>query len=368
LEQDLAFKEDVPYLPGRAILSWGVLFVKRLAFVPLMILAACSKGSVNLTPPPEGQGFHFETEETAIPFGVEEQDCYFFQVPDNGEDVFVDKVEVAMNEGSHHMNIFRVRTIAGLDPANGELQTAQDGTGECFNSANWADWPLVINTQDDQDKVEWQLPDNVVHHFEPGEWLMLQTHYVNATTQKTPYKGHVEVNFWTREESDELIELGTVFATKQSIRICESNPTPTFEGSFSFVSDEPIHVIGANAHFHSRGKKFNMYSWDGTSTETPPTEDRFYQSTEWDHPPMARSPELDLEIPANGGVWYNCSYEWQEPPEDVGCDTLNDIDIAKGTAEEDVDCCYRFGGVVDKNEHCNVFVYYYPKVDDINIF
>ena len=30
--------------------------------------------------------------------------------------------------------------------------------------------------------------------------------------------------------------------------------------------------------------------------------------------------------------------------------------------EQAGDCCYVFGGNTDVGEHCNVFVYYYPKL------
>ena len=55
---------------------------------------------------------------------------------------------------------------------------------------------------------------------------MLQTHYVNATTQKTPGGGQVAVNLWTIPQSKVTAQLGTLFATDQNIRICESNPKP----------------------------------------------------------------------------------------------------------------------------------------------
>ena len=32
------------------------------------------------------------------------------------------------------------------------------------------------------------------------------------------------------------------------------------------------------------------------------------------------------------------------------------------------DCCYTFGPTVETSEHCNVFLYYYPKTQDINCF
>ena len=33
-------------------------------------------------------------------------------------------------------------------------------------------------------------------------------------------------------------------------------------------SPNPVHVIGANGHFHSRGTRFDIYSWDGVTPTT----------------------------------------------------------------------------------------------------
>ena len=118
--------------------------------------------------------------------------------------------------------------------------------------------------------MDWTFPDGVANVFQPDEYLMLQTHFVNANTQMTPADGKVTVDFWTMADSDVKNELGTIFATKQSIRICESNPTPTFSGSCNINSASPVQIIGANGHFHSRGKAFDIFTWDGTSTTTPP--------------------------------------------------------------------------------------------------
>jgi hypothetical protein len=109
-----------------------------------------------------------------------------------------------------------------------------------------------------------------------------------------------------------------------------------------------------------------MYTWDGTSTTTPPTSNRFYQSQSWSEPPMAHSPSLEVTVPANGGVWYTCSYRWQQPPQSIGCGTLNTFDQTKHmTPAAQQDCCYTFGPQVDENEHCNAFIYYYPKTQDL---
>jgi hypothetical protein len=177
------------------------------------------------------------------------------------------------------------------------------------------------------------------------------------------------VNLWTIAPEAVKAELGTLFATKQSVRVCRSNPAPTFQGSCQFNSPDPVRVIGANGHFHSRGKTFDIYAWNGVSTDLPPAADRFYRSQDWSEPPMLHSPELDVVVPARGGIWYTCAFEWRPPDRAVGCVALNEYDQKRYmTPAENQDCCYTFGPIVEMNEHCNGFVYYYPKRDDANCF
>ena len=88
---------------------------------------------------------------------------------------------------------------------------------------------------------------------------------------------------------------------------------------------------------------------------------------------MAISPRSRATRPSGGGVWYTCSFQWEDPSVLTNnvdtCATLNAIDAKKyGTPPSQQDCCYTFGWQVDLNEHCNAFIYYYPKTDDINCF
>src|SRR6218665_325875 len=362
----------------------GPLMKKLLAL--LALTATACTGTVEppeptpsdptaLEPVPLGQGFQFITQETEVPQGVERQDCYFFKVGEvaaaNGlapnEPINLHRVQIAQREGSHHMNIYRVRTLLELDPANGLFQPNSNGTGPCFNSANWADWPLLANTQQ-KGTLDWTYPEGVANVIQPDEWLMVQTHYVNATTQKTPQDfGKVWVNFWVMPKEQVKHELGTIFATKQSIRICTKNPKPTFEGICQISSKIPVQVIGANGHFHSRGKEFRIYAWDGMSYQRPAETERFYTSLTWDDPPMERSPELNLTLKAGAGIWYTCSYEWLPPP--VGCQALDAFDQKKNeTAADKLDCCYTFGPQVDQKQKRKAFGYYYPKQDDVNCY
>jgi hypothetical protein len=348
-----------------------------------LLVVACGHHSTSPTPesgtleaPPAGQGLQLTTGDFAVDAGTEEQDCHFFKVRDlaaaNGFDpnqpMYLHRVQIAYKQGSHHMNIFRVRTIKDLDPANGDVQRSVNGQAPCSKSPNWSDWPLIANSQTGGG-FDWTYPDGVANELDPDETLMLQTHYVNASTQKTPAGGHVDVNMWMIPKEQMKFQMGTIFATKQSIRICASNPTPQYSGTCQFKSGQPVNVIGANGHFHSRGKEFQMFSWDGQTVAQPPDSSKFYTSDHWDDPPMMHAPQLDAQIPVNGGVWYTCSYQWVPPPPEVGCDGLNALDKQLyNTPDDKLDCCYTFGNTVDRGEHCNVFAYYYPKQDDVNCF
>lgn len=368
------------------------LGLTSLAFVALLWNGCSSSSTGNTTEPlvtdpaklaapPSGQGVQLKTDLFTVPAGTEVQACYFFKVADLLKEAGMDptkplelhRVQMVIRSGSHHTSLFRVRTVTGLDPANGAVQVGTNGTGQCFVSSNWSDWPLVSNTQEQGD-IDWSYPDGVANEIDPSETLMLQTHYVNAATQQTAGgSGQAAIDLWSMDASQVKYQLGTVFATNQAIRICEHNPTPSFGAGCQFKSGQPVTIVGANGHFHSRGKEFDIYTWDGKTTTTPPESDRFYQSLDWASPPMLHSPDLSVPVAAGGGFWWTCSYDWQDPSQLTGgkdtCQTLNAVDAKKYmTPPAQQDCCYTFGGQVDLNEHCNAFVYYYPKQDNVNCF
>lgn len=286
------------------------------------------------------QGWQFDVPVFPVEFGEEIQDCYFFEVPYD-EPVYVNKITVAQNEGSHHFNVFRVKTIKGLSGKPGEKVAG----GECWKSINWSDWPLVSNMQS-KGVNEWELPEGVAHRFEPRELLMVQTHFVNATTQKAPLGGKAAVNFERIPPEKFKHELGTAFATNQGIEICPGEKDKRFETNCKIAKDTPITIVAANGHFHSRGRRFTMSIWDKFEGASDAL---FYESQAWNEPPFAR--DLSVVIPPGGGVSYAC--EFTVAPDSCG-------DPAK-------ECCFTFGPKVEQNEHCNAFIYYYPKRPDTDV-
>jgi hypothetical protein len=287
--------------------------------------------------PAPGTGFQIGTPKFDVPAGMEIQDCYFIAMPADKE-TWVQKIQIGQNPGTHHMNIFRRGTQVNLWGNPGDVVHG----AECWKSPNWADWPLVANSQISDPSApinNWQLPDGVAMKFEPGEVVMLQTHYVNATTQVTPGVGHVLVNFTTIDKSKVQHELGTLFATNQGIRACPGQ-RPSFTATCNFARDGDVTVIAANSHFHSRGVYFSISVNDPVTGTVGP---KFYENTDWQNPKWDNT--LHVTIPKNGGVEYECDYA---VPADA-CGNPND------------ECCFTFGGFVETQEHCNVFVYYYPR-------
>jgi hypothetical protein len=314
-----------------------------------LIAAGCgdSSGDVLLDPPVAGEGFQLDIPKFEVAAGDEVQSCYFFAVPGPaGQDVWVNHFKLAANVGTHHMNIFRVKTVVGLGGNPGDVVVSKNGTGPCFVSSNWADWPLVANTQQGGDTVDWQLPDGVGQKFTGGELLMVQIHFVNATTQKTPSGGRGDANFYTMPSAPAM-EMGTIFATNQNIRVCPGDTDKMFETHCKTPLSGAT-IIAANGHFHSRGVEFTMNVTDSLGNDMLPQP--FYTSTAWSEPPMTTG--LNIQIPDGGGVSWTCDFS----ADASSCGNPNDS------------CCFTFGGKVETQEHCNAFIYYYPKVQDYSCF
>ncbi len=321
----------------------------KISLLLVCAIAACGGAPIEVTLDAPARGFQLASDSFEVKSGTETQRCFFFAVPGTGSDpVYINRIVATQNPGSHHLNIFRVKSIVKLDGQPGDEVI----DGECFNSkaGNWADWPLVTNLQNStpgNNLNDWTLPEGVAHKFMPGEKLMMQIHYVNATTQKTPGKGKGLVNFYQVDASSVTKgELGTVFATNQSIRVCPGDSDRMYEASCTFAR-APVTIIGANGHFHSRGSKFEIAPYDRS---TDAVGDVFYTSTTWDDPPLLQ--KLNIEIPQNGGIDWRCHYTM----------------AATDCGDKSDRCCATFGGKVETQEHCNAFVYYYPKQQDANCF
>lgn len=300
---------------------------------------------MQLAPPAPGTGFQLATGAYSVPSGTESQKCYFFAAPQT--ETFFNHVSSALNPGSHHFTVFRVRTKVNLYGAPGDVV---DG-GECFKVSNWADWPLVTNQQNSDvghTTFDWQYPDGVAQRLAPNELLMVQIHYVNVAAQKTPSNAKGIVNFYSVDKSAVTAEMGTLFGVAHHVRVCPGDTDAKAWGSCELNKNtsgaKPVTIAAANGHTHRRGIKFTMGLLQSV---TDPAPARFYESSTWHDPVYAHG--LTVPVPAGGGVRWDCDYAMNASE----CGNPQD------------GCCCTFGPLEDTQEHCNAFIYYYPKTDDV---
>jgi hypothetical protein len=275
---------------------------------------------VQLTAPTAG--FQLEVPDFPVIAGSEVQDCYYFAAPIN-QPMYVHRLEVALNPGSHHMNLFKY--VGSDDPTHkpGDIQRG------CWDAVAFENYDLVFNSQNAGD-TDWTLPAGVSHYFQPGDMFMLQTHYVNASSQKTTLGvGKVLMNFYEAGPADTTYRLGSVFANNRAISL-----PPMAPSSFTTTCQIPaaVTLVAASGHFHSRGTEFDIGI---VSDVLGDNYNQIYQSTSWDSPPW-KTYDPGFAIQAGGAVQYTCKY-------------VNTTDMT-----------ITFGPHVEYQEHCNLFGYFYP--------
>jgi hypothetical protein len=95
------------------------------------------------------------------------------------------------------------------------------------------------------------------------------------------------------------------------------------------VFPHPVKLLALTGHYHFRGKEFTTNVWDGQTTG-----EQLYKFDGYTEPVFQRfSGKFQPEVP---GLEWTCQYE------------------------NDTDQEFTFGPFTDKNEHCNLFAFYYP--------
>lgn len=273
--------------------------------------------AIDLAPPTNG--VQLQTPQFTVEAGTEVQHCYWFKLASD-VDLDVVRIQVKYLTGSHHMNLFQTD------------EQFDDHDADCFKGVfspmGTNGYNLIVGAQ--TGAMDWQLPAGVGFHLKAHRQLMLQTHYVNASTQKTATGfGRVKVNLVSEPDASKITaHMGTMFANNVNVDI-PPRESRSFTTSCALAKEST--VVALTGHFHSRGKAFSVnLAPDGVD----PT-DEIYRSRAWDEPPFNVLTKA-VVIPAKGALQYTCDYQ------------------------NDSDAEVKFGPHVETDEHCNLFAYYYP--------
>lgn len=272
--------------------------------------------------PAPSHGVQIQTPLFEVETGKERQHCYWFKLPSD-VDLDVTRIEVKYLSGSHHMNLFQTD------------KDMPDGDGDCFTGVfspmGTNGYELLVGSQ--REAMDWQLPEGVAFKLKAHRQLMLQTHYVNAGSQKTPTgKGRVKVNLHDEPDKSKVkAAMGTMFANNVNVKI---PPRQAREFTTSCQIPHDATVAALTGHFHSRGRAFSVnVAADGRAAG-----EEIYRSRDWDEPPFTVL-ATPFKLPAGGALQYTCAFQ------------------------NDTDAEVKFGPKVETDEHCNLFAYYWPADD-----
>lgn len=280
---------------------------------------AAEAGASYLPPPPPGEGVQLALGPFDVPPGQEVQKNFFLKLPAD-RDVAVRRIQVAYPSGSHHCNIFKSDT-----------EQFEDHVEDSFDALPYEIFDMFAAAQ--TGALDWTLPEGVVIRLKRRQQLVVQTHWVNATTQKTPgNRGEVRINLWYARPEQARVNLGMLFAINPNLDIApRATRTETKVVDLAKLGHhEDVKILAMTGHFHSRGKAFEVHRFDGGVKG-----EQLYKSDNWSEPPFTRySPEPELK--AGQKMLYASTF-------------VNDTDQV-----------ITFGPRVETQEHSNLFMYFYP--------
>ncbi len=251
-----------------------------------------------LAPPGAGEGVQFKML-SHIDAGKEIERCQLVVAPPGG--LFVHKDEVRFTAGSHHVLLYK--TPYPSIPAKNRHGVAVNGAEvhDCASGAldAWEVNGVVAGSQSrDGDSIVGELPEGVAITIEPGAVLLMNTHYLNASS--APVDADARINLYTLPREQVKTEAGVMFFYNPFIRVPANG-----KGSAEMRCPVPhdISIVRVQSHMHRRGVGFVADLGDGAGA----VQDEIYTSHTWEQVP-AKTFEPLLQIKAGHSIDYRCDY------------------------------------------------------------
>ncbi|HEX3769539.1 MAG TPA: hypothetical protein VHV30_01685 [Polyangiaceae bacterium] len=247
-----------------------------------------------------------------VPAGGEVYKCQDFANPFGGQAVDIDRYDLTMNVGSHHMLLFyKAGATDGsvIDCPQGGLMTGPYTFGAQSRTATLA-YPAGIGAA------------------VPGTMgFTVQMHYVN--TSPTPITGQATVTMHVARPDTITQHAGVLNYVQTQFSIPPDNQPHVISATCDLTQD--VNILSTGAHMHQRAQSFVAAS--GATM--------LYQTDVWDDPPSkAFAPPLQL---AQGApITWSCTY-------------VNDTTGA-----------LTFGESALTNAMCNFSATFYPVADPSN--
>ncbi|MEI8135398.1 MAG: hypothetical protein WCH46_10080 [bacterium] len=355
--------------------SWVVVSCKSTGTIETQVWGHSDHGvdgdkNVWMKAPPAGEGLQIAVQPFIVPGdSVEVQGNFYFHLPTSVPfDVGV--IEIAMNEGTHHMNMYKstVKWPADSGIPRPIVFTHLDGKVDTQNVRYQAEFNATIVRNGGDMMVEAQVPylnwtfpklptgEQTSVHFGANDTVIIENHYVNVPnlngggSQLTPNgKGKIIINLW-KAQAASTVHASMMFARKTTSLIIPKYSDTVAQKSCYFspttLRAAPIYMLGMTGHYHSRGKNFWVEKrraiHDGAGALISDSLiATIYRSPSWDEPPFAVfDPPIQLNLAAGDYIKYYAEY------------VNNTGNVIK------------FGPHVAVEEHMNLFTWFAPGWND----
>ena len=235
--------------------------------------------------PSSGIQLHLGPYDVAPNF---EREFYSYQPLDNDEELFINRVDIAMRAGSHHLILHRLTDDipAVLVPESNVIRDIRDPNGNYLFSNL-----LVTQYHEFVTGTQWPL---MTYHFPPGVALRvpsgsgfdLNPHNINRTGEVM--QGEVYVNLHTIE-STEVEHIAELLNLNNLDFSLPPNSVTTITRTFR--TDERIQIFQLFSHAHEHMTEFKVFIDGG-----PRSGELVYIAYDWQHPPILElDPPLVLE-------------------------------------------------------------------------
>jgi hypothetical protein len=265
------------------------------ALVAVALAAGCSSSSSPAASGDAGAGSsnlvtaNYQMKVT-VGGGQELFKCQFVTLPN--VQAFMVKGEHQYTPGSHHL-LFYTTDLTSIPAGGNEVQDCYAASGG-ENLMSHARGVLYAGQVPDGNET---LPAGIGLGTTPGQVLLFQVHYLNATSN--PLDAKVNVNLTLDTGNDIITKAGIFFFYDPFIDVPAGSMA---KASMRCLIPEDVTLIYGSSHYHSRGDNYGAYidpAADQLSTKP------FYTSDSWSSPP---NQQMNMTIKAGSRLRFECDY------------------------------------------------------------
>lgn len=269
----------------------------------------------------------FHMEET-VAAGQEIFKCQYVALPD--VQAFMVKGQHSYTPGSHHLLMYTT-DLTAIPAGQAGVQDCYEGSGSTNSIMSHVRGVLYAGQVPQGSEV---LPAGIGLGTTPGQVLIFQVHYLNATAASLDAKVDVALSLDTGD--DIVTKAGIFFFYDPYIDVPAGAMA---KASMRCVVPDDVTLIYASSHYHSRGDDYGAYIDPSVDTLASKP---FYTSSSWSSPP---NQQMSMPIKAGSHLRFECDYN-----------------NAAGTAS------YFQGQSAQTNEMCMFIGLYYPEMSPLADF